>query len=286
MNNGATLSADEFERQKNLQAAIYTAVIAGVLLLMVFLIKFYQPVAFTPPQEEYIEINLGSSDVGSGNDQPQLPGEPAPAQQVAYTPTAAVPQASSEPVRDIEESADNEAPPVYKPTVTRPDAKKINEETKVERRPTTTTNVTPTPAPPQPRAVMGQVRGGNGNGGNGADTYKPGTGEGQGGGPGDQGSVGGNPNGRDYTPRRLTARTVSIPSRSFEDDFKESGKIVLDIDVDENGRLKAANYQPRGSSISNQKQISIAKSRARELSYPKYPGGFKQSIVFEFQVQN
>jgi hypothetical protein len=133
---------------------------------------------------------------------------------------------------------------------------------------------------------MGQVRGGNGNGGNGAETYRPGTGEGQGGGPGDQGSIGGNPNGRDYTPRRLTAKTVSIPSRSFEDDFKESGKVVLDIEVDENGRLQSANYQPRGSSISNQKQISIAKRRARELSYPKYPGGFKQSLVFDFQVQN
>ena len=286
MNKAASLGIEEFERQKNLQAALYTAVIAGALLLMVFLIKFYQPVTITPPQEEYIEINLGSSDVGSGNDQPQLPGEPAPEQQVAYTPATVTPQASSEPVRDIEESADNDAPPVYKPNVTRPDAKKINEETKVERTPTTTTNATPTPAPPRPRAVMGQVRGGNGNGGNGADTYRPGTGEGQGGGPGDQGSIGGNPNGRDYTPRRLTAKTVSIPPRSFEDDFKESGKVVLDIEVDETGRLQTANYQPRGSSISNQKQISIAKSRARQLDFPKYPGGFKQSLVFEFQVQN
>lgn len=286
MNKAATLSAEAFERQKNVQAALYTAVIAGALLLMVFLIKFYEPVAIVPPQEEYIEINLGSSDVGSGDDQPQLPGEPAPEQQVAYTPTTVSTQASSEPVRDIEESDEAEAPPVYKPNVTRPDAKKINEETKVERTTPTTASVTPTPAPPRPRAVMGQVRGGAGNGGNGADTYRPGTGEGQGGGPGDQGSVGGNPNGRDYTPRRLTARTVSIPARSFEDDFKESGKIVLDIDVDENGRLQSANYQPRGSSISSRGQIEIAKRRARELTYPKYPGGFKQSIVFDFQVQN
>jgi hypothetical protein len=186
----------------------------------------------------------------------------------------------------VEENDDREAAPVYKPSVTRPDAKKINEETRVVKTTTTTANVTPTPAPPQPRAVMGQVRGGNGNGGNGAETYRPGTGEGQGGGPGDQGSVGGNPNGRDYTPRRLGVRTVSIPARSFEDDFKESGKIVLEIEVDENGRLVSANFQPRGSSISNRSQIDIAKRRARELSYPKYPSGFKQNVEFAFEVRN
>ena len=286
MNNVATMSTAEFERQKNIQASLYTASIAGALLLAVYLVKFYEPVVPPPPQEEYIEINLGSSDVGSGNDQPQLPGEPAPAQQVAYTPVQQVSQSSSEPVRDVEENDEREAPPVYKPAVTKPNAKKINEETKVERTTPTTAAVTPTPAPPRPRAVMGQVRGGNGNGGNGAETYRPGTGEGQGGGPGDQGSIGGNPNGRDYTPRRLGVRSVSIPSRSFEDDFKESGKIVLEVSVDENGRLLAANFQPRGSSISNRAQIEIAKRRARELSYPKYPGGFKQNVEFAFEVRN
>lgn len=285
MNNQAALSAD-FEKQKNIQASLYTAGIAAALLLLVYLVKFYEPVVPPPPQEEYIDINLGSSDVGSGNDQPQLPGEPAPAQQVAYTPVHVTPQASSEAVKDVEENNDREAAPVYKPAVTRPDAKKINDETKVAKTTQTTANVTPTPAPPQPRAVMGQVRGGNGNGGNGAETYRPGTGEGQGGGPGDQGSIGGNPNGRNYTPRRLAVRTVSIPSRSFEDDFKESGKIVLEIEVDENGRLESATYQPRGSSISNRSQIEIAKRRAHELSYPKYPGGFKQSIEFAFEVRN
>jgi hypothetical protein len=285
MSNTATMTAD-FERQKNIQASLYTAGIAGAMLLLVFLVKFYEPIVPPPPQEEYIDINLGSSDVGSGNDQPQLPGEPAPEQQVAYTPVHQTPQAASEPVKDVEENNDHEAAPVYKPAVTRTDAKKINEETKVEKTPQTTASVTPTPAPPRPRAVMGQVRGGNGNGGNGADTYHPGTGEGQGGGPGDQGSIGGNPNGRDYTPRRLAVRSVSIPSRSFEDDFKESGKIVLEISVDENGRLIAANFQPRGSSISNRAQIEIAKRRARELSYPKYPGGFKQNVEFAFEVRN
>lgn len=284
MNNHA-MTVD-IDKRNYTEAALYTGLIAVALLLIIWFVKFYEPLPpAAPPQIETVEINLGSSDVGSGHDQPQLPGAPAPAQQSSYTPPQAS-NATEEASKDVEENNEPEAPPVTKPTATKPNATKINEETKTVKTTAPVNNTPPTPAPPQPKAVMGQVRGGNGNGGNGAAIYKPGTGEGQGGGPGDQGSVGGNPNGRDYTPRRLSVRTVSIPSRSFQDDFKESGKIVLEITVDEAGRLLSATFQPRGSSISNRGQIEIAKRRAQELSYPKYPGGFKQNIEFGFEVRN
>lgn len=276
----------DFNRQKNIQASLYTAGIAVAILLLIFLIKFYQPVVQAQPPQEYIEINLGSSDVGSGNDQPELPGEPAPAQQATFTPAQPVTNAAEESVKDIEESNDREATPVYKPTVTKTNAKKINEESKVVKTKPAVVTATPAPAPPQPRAVMGQVRGGNGNGGNGATTYKPGTGEGQGGGPGDQGSVGGNPNGRDYTPRRLGVRVVSIPPQSFEDDFTEGGTIALDIEVDPNGRLVSATYQVNGSSLQrSSKQYNIALTRARQIKFPQYEGGFKQKLSFNFSVK-
>lgn len=282
MNSTYAIAAN-FERQKNLQASLYTAGVAVALVLLIFLLKFYTPVVPPPPTEEVIEINLGSSDVGSGDDQPELPGEPAPQEQVTYTPPQTETSATEESVRDVEENNEPDAPPVIKPTVTKPDAKKINQETRTVKT-SAPVATTPTPAPTQPRAVMGQVRGGNGNGGNGAATYKPGTGEGQGNGPGDQGSIGGNPNGRDYTPRRLAAKIVSMPTKTFQDDFNEAGKVVLDIAVDEAGRLQSATYQPSGSSITNRNQIQIAQRRARELSYPKYPGGFKQPHVFVFEV--
>ncbi len=283
MNNALALSAG-FERQKNIQASIYTAVIAGALLLVVLLVKFYEPIVPTPPVQETIEINLGSSDKGSGKDQPQLPGEPAPQQQTAYTPSQPVTHTSTESVKDVEENNDKDAAPVLKPTVSKPDAKKLNEESKTEK--AKTVEAPPTPAPPRPRAVMGTVRGGNGNGGNGAQTYKPGTGEGPGDGPGDKGSIGGNPNGKDYTPRRIsTTKIVNIAGREFQDDFTESGKIVLDLTVDENANLVSATYQPKGSSISNRNQIEIAKRRAKQLQYPKMPGGFIQPYAFVFDVR-
>ncbi len=275
----------DLDKRNYAEAALYTGIIAVALLLLIWFVKFYQPMVIPPPQEETIEINLGSSDMGSGKDQPQLPGEPAPAQQPSYTP----PQASAtteEAAKDMEENNEADAPPVTKPTVTKPDAKKIAEETKTVKTNAPVSTAPPTPPAPRPKAVMGQVRGGNGSGGNGATTYKPGTGEGQGGGPGDQGSVGGNPNGRNYTPKNLGVRVVSIPAQSFEDDFNEGGTIALDIEVNPGGQLVSAAYQVNGSSLPrSSKQYNIALTRARQIKYPQYESGFKQKLSFNFSVK-
>ena len=124
---------------------------------------------------------------------------------------------------------------------------------------------------------------GSGNGGN-TDIpgyNKPGN-QGPGDGQGDKGMQNGNPNGTRY----IGVRVVSIPAQSFEDDFKEGGKINLDITVDGNGKLIAATYKQGGSSLpKSSKQYSIALQRAREINYPKYDGGFKQTLTFNFTVK-
>lgn len=290
MNNVISMSAD-FERQKNIRAAALTAAITGAVLLLIILIKLTTPPKVEPVVDDFVEIqlpNLGSSDVGSGTDQPLLPGDPAQAQQTAYSPPQPS-HASDEAVKDItnDDEKSNDAPPLTKPAVSKPDATKINTETKVVK----TNNTTPAPpaiVPPRPKATLGKTIGGNGNGGNGADTYKPGTGEGQGGGPGDQGVHGGDPNGKSYTgtPRNMGVRVISIPSQSFEDDFKESGKIVLDIVVNENGKLVSASYQISGSTLpKSSKQYAIALRRANDIRYEKYEGGFKQRLTMNFSVK-
>ena len=48
MNNHLTMTA-EFDRQKKIQAAAYTAAIAAGLLLIVWFVKFYQPIV--PPAQ-------------------------------------------------------------------------------------------------------------------------------------------------------------------------------------------------------------------------------------------
>src|SRR5438045_2601555 len=85
MNNSISMYAD-FERQKNIQASAYTALISGGILLLILFVQWSIPAKTTPPPQEYVEINLGVGDLGSGKDQPLLPGDPAPSQQTAYVP--------------------------------------------------------------------------------------------------------------------------------------------------------------------------------------------------------
>ena len=289
MNNAVSMSP-EFERQKNIKASAITLGIAGALLLLFILIKWPLPSVPPAPVEEFVEVNLGSGDLGSGKDQPLLPGEPAPAEQQAYTPPQPV-KAVADNAKDIETDDrpdNNDAAVIKKPVVAKPNATKINEENKTAK---PTANTTPQPvtqAPPRPKAVLGRTTGGNGNGGNGADTYKPGTGEGIAGGSGDQGRPGGDPNGRNYTgtPRNFGVKVLNIPNQSFEDDFNENAKVAVDIVVDANGKITSATLQPRGTTTSNRNVINIALRRARELKMGESDGGQKGTVVFNFKVRS
>ncbi|MEI6949380.1 hypothetical protein V9K67_19495 [Paraflavisolibacter sp. H34] len=291
MNNAIPLSA-EFERKKNVKASAITAGVAALILLLAIIIKWPLPVTETPVQEEFMEVNLGSGDQGFGTDQPLLPGTPAPAEQTTYTPPQPVRAVTSE-AKDVEtdDREENDAPAITKPTVATPKATRINEQNKTVK---TATNPTPepvakpTPAPPRPKAVLGRTTGGTGNGGNGADSYHPGGSEGIAGGTGDQGRPGGDPNGKSYTgtPKNFGVQVFSIPNQSFEDDFNENAKVALDITVDENGKVKTATLQPRGTTTSNRNIINIARRRAFELKFSSSQGGQKGTVVFNFSVKS
>ena len=279
-----------FERQKNIKASAITLGTGGALLLLFFFINFSLPQQEVyPPIEELLEVNLGSGDLGSGDDQPLLPGEPAPAEQVAYTPPQAV-QSDVSDAKDVEtdDRPDNvEAPVVRKPTVATPKATKIDNNNKVVK-----TTPTPAPvvtqAPPKPKAVLGRTVGGNGNGGNGADTYKPGTGEGIAGGQGDQGRPAGSPTGTNYTgtPKNFGVRVLNLPAQSFEDDFNNNARIAMVVEADANGKVTSATYTSRGSTgTATANMKDIARRRAFQLKLGTSEGGQKGTVIFNFQVK-
>jgi len=276
----------EFERQKNLRAFLLTSLISLSILFLAWFISWSIPVMVKPQEAEIVEIilpeelpvediNLGNNNVGTGNVQPIVTG--IPSSEPVSQETTPSKGASNEPTtKDIEtDDNDHKGPEVIKPVV-KTASKEIN------NNPNPATVTTPKPAPPRPRAVMTSTRG-SGNGGN-TDLpgyNNPGS-QGPGDGNGDKGMQNGNPNGTKY----MGVRVVSIPNQSFEDDFKEGGKINLDIVVDGNGKLSSATYKPGGSSLpKSSKQYSIALQRAREIPYPKYDGGFKQTLTFNFTVK-
>jgi outer membrane biosynthesis protein TonB len=280
---------DLFERQKNQKASAITAGIAGGILLIALLLKWPLPTIPPPVVDEGIEINLGSGDQGFGTDQPKLPGDPAPAQQVAYTPPQAAP-ARDEAVKDVEtDDKVSDAPVITKPANPKPDAKKIDAESKpVKATPATTQPVAATPAPPKPKAVLGRTVGGTGNGGNGADSYERGGNQGIAGGTGDQGRPGGNPNGTAYTgaPKNFGMRVLSIPPQSFEDDFNQNAKIAVEIQVDESGRITSAVLTSKGSTgTATSEMKNTALRLARQLKMGSSDGGQKGIVVFDFKVR-
>ncbi|TCJ19132.1 hypothetical protein EPD60_01585 [Flaviaesturariibacter flavus] len=277
----------QLDQQRKRNALLLTLGVGGGLLLLFILLRWPIPTISQPVAEEYIEVNLGNGDQGSGTDQPQLPGDPSPAAAASYTPPQAVASNSDAKLVETDDNAPSDAPVIKNPVAARPNATKINDDNAVK--PTPAIKPTPAPPAPRPKAVMGQIAGGTGTGGNGADTYKPGSNEGIAGGNGDQGRPGGDPNGKAYTgtPRRLGAQVISMPTQTMQDDFRESGKVVLDVTVSAAGQLVSAVYNPRGSTLPrSSRQAQIALQRARELRFPKIDGGFRQDIQFSFTVGN
>jgi len=251
--------------------------------------------------EEGIEVNLGNSDAGLGNDQPFLPGKPAPQEEKQqYTPPKAV-ETQKEDVKDpLSNDKDEDAPEIKKPKIVKPEATKIAE--KEEPKKVMPKKVEePTPPAPVPRkaaAVMGKLTD-KGTGGNEADSYKKGGSEGIAGGKGDQGRPGGDPNSKNYTggghgnsgatiARGLAGRYFT-KVYSYQGDFDTNEKVAVDVRIDKSGNVLSASYQPRGSTTSSasykDKAIEIVKKSKLNVS----PGGDDEqtgTVIINFRINN
>lgn len=288
---------DQFESTKNMKAGGYTVGVVVLMLVLFLFINWTLPPPGAPPLEEGLEVNLGNSDAGFGEDQPFLPGQPSPQDQQAYTPPKQAP-AENEDVKDVEtDDKDADAPEIKKPPVAKPEAKKIPEKDVVKNTPKKSTApvTNPTPAPPKPKAVFKGVNG-TGTGGNEADTYKKGGNQGVAGGTGDQGRPGGDPNSKNYTGggrgnsgvtigRGLQGRSfVKLPS--FQDEFNENAKVAVDITVDGSGNVTSAVYQPRGSTTAEASMKAIAIRKATQIKMNNTGAESSGTIVFNFKLHN
>src|SRR3984893_3532882 len=267
-----------FEARKNRKAGLYTLLICGTLLLMLFLISWNLPFNPPAPVEEGLEVNLGNGDQGLGSDQPFLPNEPSKQDQEKYTPPKTV-SPTKEALKDVEtdDKDPDPAPAVKQPPVTKPDAKKIPDKDLTVKAPRKTIQpaVNPTPAPPKPKDVFHGVNG-EGTGANDADHFKPGGNQGIAGGKGDQGQPGGDPNSTNYKggghgngiaiARGLQGRRISS-TPSFTDEFNENAKVAVDIQVDAAGNVTGAEYQAKGSTTADASLKAIAIRKAHQVKF-------------------
>jgi hypothetical protein len=293
------MQTQESESKKNIQAGSYTALVVVLMLVIFFFVKWGMPPMPEPPIDEGIEVNLGNSDAGMGNDQPFEPGSPAPVnQQEAYVPPKAEP--AKEDVKDIETNdKEADAPEIKKPPVVKPEATKVPEKEVVKSKPVKNPQPVTAPVEPvrRPKATMGAVNG-TGTGGNEAATYKKGGSEGIAGGRGDQGRPGGNPDSKNYTGggrgnsgiairSGLSGRTFTkIPS--YTDDFNENATVAVDIRVNQSGDVISASYNPRGSTTSEsffkEKAIELVK-RSKLNANPNGPEEQTGTVLVRFKVR-
>lgn len=287
----------EFNARKNREAGLYTLLICGVLITMLLLVSWDLPFNPPAPVEEGLEVNLGNSDQGLGNDQPFLPNDPSKQDQEKYTPPKTV-SPTKEALKDVEtdDKDPDPAPAVKQPPVTKPEAKKIPDKDLTVKTPHKTVQpaVNPTPAPPKPKAVFHGVNG-DGTGGNDADHFKPGGNQGIAGGKGDQGKPGGDPNSTNYTggghgngiaiAHGLQGRRISS-TPEFTDEFNDNAKVAVDITVDASGNVTSAEYQAKGSTTSDANMKSIAIRKARQVKFNNGSDESSGTLIFNFRLKN
>jgi hypothetical protein len=289
-------ASHEFEGRKNRKAVLFTLLICGTLFLLLFLISWNLP--FNPPEpvEEGLEVNLGNSDQGLGNNQPFLPNDPSKQDQEKYTAPKTT-TTTKEVLKDVEtDDKDPDAPEVKQPPVTKPEAKKIPDKDLTVKTPRKTIQptVNPTPAPPKPKAVFHGVNG-DGTGGNDADRFKPGGNQGIAGGKGDQGQPGGDPNSTNYKGGGhgngiaiiggLQGRRISS-TPSFTDEFNENAKVAIDIHVDAAGNVTSADYQAKGSTTADASLKEIAIRKAHQVKFNTGSDESSGTIIFNFKLKN
>jgi TonB family protein len=260
-------------------ASLITLVIHGLLLLLFLLYKIVTPI---PPFEIIepggggglgVELNFGDSPDGMGNTNPEL---------LTSTSTGATsPMVDDEVMAsDIE---DTYIPEVKRPKTPKP-KKPIKELKRVQEGPTITQHTAPEEVTDQ-RAMYPGKKGGSegktGKAGNqgekGGDPYAdlyqgkggkgPGKGgNGSGGGDGDGDGPGkGSGTGPGISANLLNRKATSLPKPAYTSE--KSGKVVVDITVDQNGNVIKAIAGSRGTTVQDAELFRQAESAAKRAKF-------------------
>lgn len=239
-------------------SGICTAVIMAIVALV--LLSFGYDPPDPPIPEEGVEVNLGDSDFGSGDD-------PKPSSTASsYAPPAAQNQVATQ---QAEPTPSLDASTVQGNTVN----PAVTEQPTVENK---------EPEINKNALFTGRRNQSSGTGSQGQST-----------GTGDQGKPNGTPNSNNYTGNGGGNGNYSLAGRSSvalpRPDYKsnDQGTVVVQIWVDRNGNVTRAEYQPKGSNTSNGylvNQAIAAAKRARFNADPAAPEEQKGTITYIFKI--
>lgn len=238
-------------------SGISTAVI--MLLIALVLISFGYDPPDPPIPEEGVEVNVGDSDFGLGDNEEDA------SESSSYAPPAAQNQVSTQNT----ESSVAMPSTQRQGTITNPNAK---EQPVVESK---------EPEINRNALFTGKRNTGNGGGSQGVTS-----------GTGNQGSQNGTPESTNYSGNggsgsfTLAGRSaVSLPSPSYNSN--QQGKIVVKIWVDQQGRVTRVDAPDKGSTITTGNMVEHAKQaalKARFNASPNAPEVQTGTITYIFKI--
>jgi hypothetical protein len=294
MNNTYVMNA-ALEARKNSQASMITAGFAGLMILLMFLLKWKLPIFEKITESPAIEVELNLPDEpptpvsggggGGGNDVAAT----GPAGVSPYVP----PQpGEDEESKDITTDDDDKAsPPVVKPTNPKPTHKVVENTSVVKATPKPVVDV---PAPRIPKAVVkGRTLTGNGAGGGAAEDYDRsggrGPGYGVGSGPGNGGGTGGGNGGGNGPgsgtgngPKKISGNRVVINPKPMNAGENLQGKVLAEIKVSPDGI--GTFVRGKGGSLMNDPQaINIVRDWLRKNHFNK--SDEESIMVYEFNIK-
>lgn len=274
------------------QALLITLGFHVLVILLFLLIKYHIPAQIHT--EEYgMEVNLGNSEDGFGEDQPEDPNPPA--EQLASGGGLAL-QNDAEDIKDVhtDDHASDDAIAIRKPTKPAVKPTKIStEEEQKKKNKSNTTNISSNNS--TNRTSRFDVKGGlnSSTNGNSAQNTKSGGSQGDGTGNGDKGKLGGNPNSSNYKGNGGSGTTgidhsfnnrkiVNWPNNKAE--FNKGGSVKVQVRVD-----KAGNVTILGTSGSTDPTLNaLAKQKVAQIKFNQAgandPIEQKGTIVINFKV--
>lgn len=272
----------------NIKAAATTVVVHALLLLLLIFISYATPPA-APAEELGMEVNLGTSDDGSGQDQPMSTDAPSTSDVATVYKSASQ---QSEDARELMQSDDADAPAIAPPVNSNNGRFNDRPNNAVRSRSNSQqANANTNQQPQRPRYVYS---GSTGPGGNNASTNQPGTSEGNTTGTGDRGVPGGTPGSPNYTgspgngtggiSHTLSGRDIS--PRQFVAEFNEGGKVVVRVKVDRDGNIISRTVK----SSPNRRLSDIALQKLSQARFSKNPNAAPEQIgdvtfVFKTRAQ-
>jgi len=254
------------ERKSRIAAILGTLVFHILLVLALLFMAFRTPLPL--PGEEGVEVNLGYSDDGMGDIQPE---EAALLQNTA--PSQPAPSADEESVTEN----NTETPAI----------EKINKKTSKETSKPVVINKPQPEVPKQPTVNQNALYKGK------STQSKPGGSQGITGKPGDQGNPNGTPGSTNYegSGGKGNGPKFDLGNRGVVSFVKpiynstEQGYIVVSIKVDRLGNVIETRVNPKGTQISEiglQQQALIAARQTKFVADPNAPEEQRGTITYKF----